>query len=57
MIFMVNSNIHRKRVLPSEKAFVYKMKMDAIKYQEKSLGTKYPKIWSSEVMAQNNLVY
>ena len=30
--------------------------MDAIKYQRKSFGTKYPKIRSSEVMAQNNSV-
>ena len=53
-IFMVDSNIYRERVLPSEKAFAYKMKMDAIKHQGKSLGTKYPKLRSSEVMAQNN---
>ena len=30
------------------------MKMDAIKHQGKSLGTKYPKLKSSKVMAQNN---
>ncbi len=53
-IFMVDSNIYRERVLPSEKAFAYKMKMDAIKHQGKFLGTKYPKLRSSEVMAQNN---
>lgn len=53
-IFMVDSNIYRERVLPSEKAFAYKMKMDAIKHQGKSLGTKYQKLRSSEVMAQNN---
>lgn len=53
-IFMVDSNIYRERVLPSEKVFAYKMKMDAIKHQEKSLGTKYPKLRSFEVMAQNN---
>lgn len=29
---MVDSNIYRKRVLPSEKEFAYKMKMDAIKH-------------------------
>lgn len=34
-IFMVDSNIYRERVLPSEKAFAYKMKMDAIKHQGK----------------------
>lgn len=30
-ILMVNSNIQREHVLPSEKAFAYKMKMDAMK--------------------------
>ena len=34
-IFMVDSNIYRERVLPSEKAFAYKMKMDAIEHQGK----------------------
>lgn len=53
-IFMVDSNIYRERVLPSEKAFSYKMKMDAIKHQGKSLDTKYPKLRSSKVMARNN---
>lgn len=28
--------------------------MDAIKHQGKSFGTKYPKLRSSEVIAQNN---
>ena len=30
-IYVVDSNLHRERLLPSEKAFAYKMKMDAIK--------------------------
>lgn len=34
-IFMVDSNIYRERVLPSEKAFAYKMKLEAIKHQGK----------------------
>lgn len=33
-IFMVDSNMYRERVLPSEKAFAYKMKMDAINFEE-----------------------
>lgn len=32
---MVDSNIYRKRVLPSEKVFAYKMKLEAIKHQGK----------------------
>ena len=32
-ILMVDSNLQREKILPSEKAFAYKMKMDAIKHQ------------------------
>ena len=31
-LFMVDSNIYRKRVLSSEKAFAYNMKLEAIKH-------------------------
>ena len=34
-IFMVDSNLHREKLLPSEKAFAYKMKYDALKNQRK----------------------
>ena len=34
-IFMVESNIHRNTVLPSEKAFAYKMRMEAMNRQGK----------------------
>lgn len=34
-ILMVDSNIQREEVLPSEKAFAYKMKLDALKHQGK----------------------
>ena len=33
MIAVVDSNLHREKLLPSEKAFAYKMKMDAMKAQ------------------------
>ena len=32
-IIMVDSNLHRETILPSEKAFAYKMKLEAIKRQ------------------------
>ena len=32
-IIMVDSNLQREKILPSEKAFAYKMKLDAIKHQ------------------------
>ena len=35
VILMVDSNIQREHILPSEKAFAYKMKMEAIKHQGK----------------------
>ena len=47
IIFMVDSNLQRERLLPSEKAFSYKMKLDAMKRQgartdltSSPLGTK-----------------
>ena len=32
-VMLVDSNLHREHILPSEKAFAYKMKYDAIKHQ------------------------
>lgn len=34
-IYMVDSNVYRNKILPSEKAFAYKMKLEAIKHQGK----------------------
>ena len=36
IVQMVDSNMHREHILPSEKAFAYKMKLEAIKHQGKS---------------------
>ena len=33
VIIMVDSNLHREEILPSEKAFAYRMKLDAMKRQ------------------------
>lgn len=35
IITLVDSNLHREHILPSEKAYAYKMKLDAIKCQGK----------------------
>lgn len=35
IIALVDSNLHREHILPSEKAFAYKMKMDALAHQGK----------------------
>lgn len=32
-IAVVDSNLHREHILPSEKAFAYKLKLDAMKHQ------------------------
>ena len=44
VILMVDSNLQRENLLPSEKAFAYKMKLDALKHQGKTtssqVGTK-----------------
>ena len=42
-IAMVDSNLHREKILPSEKAFAYKLKRDALSHQGKTspqLGEK-----------------
>ena len=33
IIYMVDSNLHREKLLPSEKAYAYKMKLEAMKHQ------------------------
>lgn len=41
-VMLVDSNLHREHILPSEKAFSYKLKYDALKHQGTScqVGTK-----------------
>lgn len=41
-VALVDSNLHREHILPSEKAFAYKMKMEALSHQGTScqVGTK-----------------
>ena len=55
---MVNSNIQREHVLPSEKAFAYKMRMEAMKHQGRAtLGQVVPKLKynrSEAVIAEEN---
>lgn len=51
-ILMVNSNIQREHVLPSEKAFAYKMRMDALKHQGRVTSAQLGPKLSSEVLAE-----
>lgn len=54
-IIMVDSNIQRENLLPSEKAWAYKMKLDALKHQgvkdtSRQLGEKY----SVDALSENS---
>ena len=43
-IMLVDSNLHREHILPSEKAFAYKLKLDALSHQgqtSRQLGEKW----------------
>ena len=47
VILMVDSNIQRENPLPSEKAFAYKMKLEALKHQGKATSRQLgEKTWS-----------
>ena len=52
-IMLVDSNLHREHILPSEKAFAYKLKYDALKHQGTSsqVGTK---LRTDEFIAQES---
>ena len=59
VIIMVDSNLHREETLPSEKAFAYKMKLDAMKRQglrtdlsSDPLGQKLKGKYSIEILAE-----
>ena len=52
VIAMVDSNLQREHILPSEKAYAYKMKMDALKHQGRTSGQLGPK-WSITEIAEN----
>ncbi len=49
IILMVDSNLQREKILPSEKALAYKMKYDAIKHQGKTSDPLGPKLSIEEV--------
>ena len=56
-IIMVDSNLQREKILPSEKAFAYKMKMEALKHQGKrsdlTLEPAVPKLPARDKIAQD----
>lgn len=57
VIVMVDSNLQREKILPSEKAFAYKMKLDAMKRQgQRTDLTSDPVGWKSQGLESANLV-
>lgn len=55
IIQMVDSNLYREKILPSEKGKAYKMKYDAIKHQGKrTSGHDDQKLMSSEILASGS---
>ena len=57
-IILVDSNLHREHILPSEKAYAYKIKMDALKKQGKrsdlTSDPMGPKLSSAEKISQDS---
>ena len=60
-IIMVDSNMQREEILPSEKAFAYKMKLDALNHQGKrndltcgQVGHKLENNKSRDIIAENS---
>ena len=51
-IVVVDSNLHREHILPSEKAFAYKMKADALSHQGRTSGQFVPKSDDARTTAQ-----
>ena len=53
VIAMVDANLQREHILPSEKAFAYKMKMDALSHQGQASGQVGQK-WSREEVSDSD---
>lgn len=53
VIAMVDANLQRETILPSEKAFAYKMKLEAIKHQGVASGQLVQK-WSRDKMSDES---
>lgn len=53
VIFMVDSNLQREGLLPSEKGFAYKMKLEAMKHQGRTSAQVGQKLTSVQQIADN----
>ena len=54
VIAMVDANLQRETILPSEKAFAYRMKMDALTHQGRSTLDQVGPKWSASIIAKEN---
>lgn len=54
-LFMVDSNIQRENLLPSEKAWAYKMKLDALRHQGvKDTSRQFGEKYSVDALSENS---
>lgn len=53
-IFMVDSNMYREKLLPSEKVFSYRMKMEAMKHQGKTSCHNGTKLRNDEKLSEKS---
>lgn len=57
-VMLVDSNLHREHILPSEKAFAYRLKADALNHRgertDLTLGQLGPKLRSDEMIAEES---
>ena len=58
-IMLVDSNLHREHILPSERAFAYKLKSEALKHQGKRTDLTSvqvaPKLSTAQIAATENI--
>ena len=55
-IALVDSNLHREKILPSERAFAYKLKAEALKHQGQRTDLTSVQVapkWATEQIAEN----
>ncbi|WP_295578981.1 ParB N-terminal domain-containing protein [uncultured Oscillibacter sp.] len=52
VVLMVDSNLQRENLLPSEKAFAYKMKLKALKHQGRATSTQLWQKLSVELVGE-----
>ena len=49
-IMLVDSNLQRERILPSERAYAYRLKFEALKHQGRPSGHDVPNLLTTDVL-------